>query len=70
MSRRLSELSPEDGSSKRIDSEIQRLELLSREAYVGEGKAPIRSRSYLYIDQGVLKFYNASTKETKTVSLS
>lgn len=51
------------------DTELQRLERLSGQGKVSQNRLASSTDSYLYLDQGVLKFFNATTGESKTVTL-
>ena len=53
-----------------VDSELQKLAVEGSKGFVSEIQPVDKSRSYLFIDNGVLKFFNAVTEETKTVLLS
>jgi len=53
-----------------VDSELQRLSVEARQGFVAETQPVDKSRSYLFIDNDVLKFFNASTGTTNEVSLS
>ena len=53
-----------------VDRELQRVDGVARQGFVGEQRMASRSDSYLFMDNGTLKFFNASTNETKTVTVS
>ena len=53
-----------------VDSELQKVSAEGTKGFVSETQPVDKSKSYLFIDSGVLKFFNATTEETKTVSLS
>ena len=52
------------------DAELQRVDLKASEAYVGNGANVSTGKSYLFVDTDVLKFYNATTKATVTVTVT
>jgi len=71
MSRRIpTEIKDVQELGRLVDSELQKLSVEGTKGFVSETQPVDKSRSYLFIDNGVLKFFNATTKNTKTVSLA
>jgi len=52
-----------------VDSELQKISVEGAKGFVSDVQPVDKSRSYFFMDGGVLKFFNATTKETKTVTL-
>lgn len=53
-----------------VDSELQKLFAEGTKGFVSTVQPVDKSRSYFFMDNGALKFFNATTQESKTVSLS
>ena len=53
-----------------VDRELARLETLGKQGFVSTTKPVARSDSYFFVDNGVLKFFNAVTGTTGTVTIS
>ena len=52
-----------------MDSELEKLFVEGTKGYVSEIQPADKSRSYFFMDNGVLKFFNADTQETNPVKL-
>ena len=52
----------------RTEYEIARLEQIAKQGFIGKQKLANSADSYLFMDGIVLKFFNATTGETKTVT--
>lgn len=53
-----------------VGKELSRVERLSKRGFIQNGAAGAGGQSQLYVEGGQLKFFNANTKETKTITLS
>lgn len=53
-----------------LDGELQRLDRAAKLSIVGNKKLAETGESYLYTDDGTLKFYNATTGTTQSVTLT
>ena len=51
-----------------VDSELQKLSVEGTQGFVATTQPVDKSRSYLFVDKDGLKFFNAITKETKTLT--
>lgn len=52
-----------------VDRELARLETLGKQGFVSNTKPVARSDSYFFVDNGTLKFFNATTNTTNPVQL-
>lgn len=52
-----------------VDRELARLETLGKQGFVSTTKPVAKSDSYFFVDNGTLKFFNATTGATKPVQL-
>ncbi len=53
-----------------VDGEITRLEQMAKQGFIGTTKRADTGEPYLYLDNGVLKYFNSETKEIKTVTVT
>jgi hypothetical protein len=52
-----------------VDRELARLETMAKQGFVSNSKPVATTQSYFYVDDGTLKFFNATTNETTPVQL-
>jgi len=52
-----------------VDRELARLETLGKQGFVANTKPVARTDSYFFVDNGTLKFFNATTGTTGTVKI-
>jgi len=52
-----------------VDRELARLETTAKQGFVSTTKPASTTSSYFFVDNGTLKFFNATANETKTVQL-
>jgi hypothetical protein len=55
--------------SNRLEFELAKIESIARQGYVGKSKLVNPDNSYLFMADGVLQFFNATTNETNPVQL-
>lgn len=53
-----------------MDSEILRLEQMAKQGFIGTRQRADTGESYFFLDDGVLKYFNSTTKEIKSVTVS
>jgi hypothetical protein len=69
MARRISGITDLLALGAAIDSELSRLETMTKSGAVSKNVLASKADSYLFIDHGILKFFNATDKTTKTVTV-
>lgn len=52
-----------------VDRELARLETIGKQGFISNTKPVARSDSYFFVDNGTLKFFNATTGTTGTVKI-
>lgn len=52
-----------------VDYELQRISEEAKKGFVSDTQPVDKSRSYLFIDNGVLKFFNAVNNETEQIEM-
>ena len=52
-----------------VDGEIIRLEQMAKQGFIGTRKRADDGESYFFLDNGTLKYFNATDKSIKTVTV-
>lgn len=52
-----------------VDSELSRLDVVAKSGVVSKVRLASTADSYFYVDNGTLKFFNATDNTTKTVTV-
>jgi hypothetical protein len=53
-----------------VDRELSRLETLGKQGFVSTSRPVDKSQSYFFVDKGILKFFNATTGVTGSVTVT
>lgn len=53
-----------------VDIELQRLDMMTKAGFVGNKRLASPGESYLFTENGTLKFYDAETDTIKTVTIT
>ena len=59
-----------DDLAAQVDNALSEIERMAKRAYVSNEYLPNSTRSYLFTDDGVLKFHNVTTNTISTVDLT
>ena len=69
MAYRISPTKDVEELARRADGAIDEIEQMTKRGYISDGAVKNSSRSYIYEEDGVLKYYNAKTEVTSIVNL-
>jgi hypothetical protein len=69
MARRLSGMKDVQTLAQALDAELSRLETVAKSGVVSKNRLASLGDSYFFMDEGVLKFFNATEKSTLKVKL-